>query len=334
MAFRNRFGWSISRERLFDECPRKYYFHYYLSWGGWERNAPLVAREAFKLKRLVPLALWRGQLVHYVVSKVLQSMKAKGRVPEKRDVLDYTAERFEAQLEFSRSRRYLTESKKKGDRIRIDWLALVDHEYGREIDPVLLERTREECVAGIEGLYTSPILPRIEASDPEGWRIEDLDHAEFSQVFEIKGVTVFAKTDFIFREPDSSFSIVDWKTNRPAGDGGDGESEKNRTQLGIYGYYATTILSEPLDSLRLLEVNLLEKGLVREHSIDEESLRCFARAVEAGIEKLSGLLVDADVERNEPLAASRFPTIESGRCAFCNFYRICKDESSNLRFYE
>ncbi len=189
-------------------------------------------------------------------------------------------------------------------------------------------------MAGIEGLYTSPILPRIEASDPAGWRIEDLDHAEFSQVFEINSVTVFAKTDFMFRETDSSFSIVDWKTNRRTGGGGDAESEGNRTQLGIYGYYATTVLSEPLGSLRLLEVNLLDKGLVIEHSIDGESLQCFARAVEAGIAKLSGLLVEADVERNEPLPASRFPTIENGRCAFCNFYRICKDESSNLLFYE
>lgn len=331
MAFKNRFGWSVSRERLFDECPRKYYFHYYLSWGGWERSAPLICREAFKLKRLVPLALWRGQLVHYVVSKVLQSMKAKGRVPDRQDVLDYTAERFGEQLEFSRSRRYMTESKKRGNRINIDWLALVDHEYGREMDAARLDRTRQECMAGIEGLYSSPILPRIEGSDPSQWRIEDLDHAEFSQVFEIQSVTVYAKTDFMFREADSSFNIVDWKTNRPGG-GDDRSSESNRTQLGIYGYYATTILSESLERLRLLEVNLLDGGIVKEHSIDQESLGVFAAAVESGIEKLSGLLVDSDVERNEPLAAARFPKIESGRCSFCNFYRICKDESSPMLF--
>jgi hypothetical protein len=334
LAFRNRFGWSVSRERLYDECPRKYYFHYYLSWGGWERSAPIIAREAFKLKRLVPLALWRGQLVHYVVSKVLQSMKAKGRIPDRQDVLRYTAERFEAQLEFSRSRRYLTEPKKRGDRIQIDWLALVDHEYSREMDPDLLERTWLECKAGIDGLYSSPILPRIEGSDPSGWKIEDLDHAEFSQTFEINSVTVFAKTDFMFRAADASFIIVDWKTNRPAGDDEDSPSESNRIQLGIYGYYATTVLSEPIERIRLLEVNLLEDGLVREHSIDEESLRSFEEAVASGIEKLSSLLVDGDVERNEPLSAVRFPKIESGRCSFCNFYRICKDESSPLLFYE
>ena len=334
MAFRNRFGWSVSRERLFDECPRKYYFHYYLSWGGWERSAPLVAREAFKLKRLVPLALWRGQLVHYVVSKVLQSMKVKGRVPDRAEVERYTAERFEAQLEFSRGRRYLTEPKKRGDRIEVDWLALVDHEYGREIEEAHLERARRECLQGIEGLYSSPILPRIEQSDSSEWRIEDLDHAEFSQSFEIYGVTVYAKTDFIFREPDDSFDIVDWKTNRPAGEKSDTSSDSNRIQLGIYGYYATKVLSEPLERICLLEVNLLDGGIVKEHPIDQESMRLSAAAVESGIDKLSSLLVDADVERNEPLPPSHFPKIENGRCSFCNFYRICKDEKSPMLFHE
>ena len=331
MAFTNRFGWSVSRERLFDECPRKYYFHYYLSWGGWERKAPLISREAFKLKRLISLSLWRGQLVHYVVSKILQSMKAKGRVPDKNDVLGYMSKRFDAQLEFSRNRRYLSEPKKRGNRINIDWTALVEHEYERPIDETRLGRARDECMAGIEGFYASPLLPRIERSDPARWTVEDLDHAEFSRDFEIGGVTLYAKTDFMFEENDSSFNVVDWKTNRPVSDE-DGANENNRIQLGVYGLYATTVLSKPLDRLRLLEVNLLDRGVVKEHPIDEKSLRLSRAAVEAGIRKLSELLVDADVERNEPLGPASFPRIENGRCAFCNFFRICKDESGPLKF--
>lgn len=330
----NRFGWSISRERLFDECPRRYYLHYYLSWGGWERNAPTIRREAFKLKRLVSLPLWRGQLVHYVVSKILQSMKVRGRVPERQEVLDYTAERFEAQLEFSRSRRYLTESKKHGSRVNIDWLALVEHEYGRPIGEERLDRVRRECTIGIEGFYESPLLPRIERSNPAGWRVEDLDHAEFSKEFEIGGVAVYAKTDFMFEEADATFNIVDWKTNRPSDGAQDETAEGNRIQLGVYGYYVTTVLSKPLDRLRLLEVNLLDGGTVKEHPIDGESLDLSRAAVEAGIRKLSSLLVESDVERNEPLPPARFPKIENGRCAHCNFFRICKDETNTLRLGE
>lgn len=333
MVFANRFGWSVSRERMFEECRRKYYFHYYLSWGGWKRGSPLVAREAFKLKRLVPLALWRGQLVHYVVSKVLQSMRAKGRIPDRREVINYTVQRFEAQLDFSSGKRYLTEPKRSGSKLNIDWLALFEHEYGRPLYGERIEQTKRECISSIEGLFTSPLLTEIADTDASGWFIEDLDHAEFSQSFIIDGITVYAKTDFMFRGMDGSFNIVDWKTNRPIDEERDSVSESNRVQLGVYGYYATAILSEPLERLRLLEVNLLEGGLVMEHAVDERNLALFGEHIESGIAKLSSVLVDADVERNEPLPPQHFPQIDYDRCSFCNFHRICKDSKSPLLFH-
>jgi hypothetical protein len=317
---------------MFDECRRKYFFHYYLSWGGWQRAAPLVSREAFKLKRLVPLALWRGQLVHYVVSKVLQSMKAKGRIPEKGDVLDYTMKRFEAQLEFSRQKRYRTEPKKRGDRINIDWLALFEHEYELGQDEIRIERVRAECVAGIEGLFTSPILPLIAGTDPRKWVIEDLDHAEFSQVVQLDGVTVYVKTDFLFTADDGSLNIVDWKTNRPVSKDIDETEESNRVQLGIYGFYAAAVLGASIEDLRLHEVNLLDEGRVREYTVGEADLESSRERISAGIEKLSGVLEGADTYRNEPLPPKHFPLIENGICRLCNFFRICKMENSPVNF--
>lgn len=332
MAFKNRFGWSVSRERMFDECRRKYFFHYYLSWGGWQRTASLVSREAFKLKRLVPLALWRGQLVHYVVSKILQSMKVKGRIPEKRDVLDYTIERFEAQLDFSARKSYLTEPKRKGDRINIDWLALFEHEYDRPLEEGRRDGTKQECIEGIDGFFSSPLLPVLAGTDPSGWTIEDLDHAEFSQVVEFEGVTVFVKTDFLFRSKDGSFNIVDWKTNRPGRNDIDTTAEKNRAQLGVYGYYAATVLGESLENLRLHEVNLLDGGRVKEFMIGEDDLDHFRSQIGAGIQKLSSVLEEGDTERNEPLPPRYFPLIDNGRCRSCNFYRVCRMENSPLHF--
>lgn len=329
MSFVNSFGWSISRESMFDSCRRRYYFHYYFSWGGWESSAPHVVREAFKLKRLVSLALWRGQLVHYVASKVLQSMKAKGRIPSKKDVLDYTLERFKSQHDFSSAGMYLTEPKKRRNRLNIDWLALFEHEYGMDLPAERLERTRRECVEAIEGLFECPLLQAIERTDPSGWIIEDLDHAEFSQKFEFKGVTVFAKTDLMFREKDSTLGIVDWKTYRETGasDGGKDEDRSARVQLGIYGYYAANVLHVPIHSIRLYEVNLLNGGKVREHEIEEDDLRFFEDYIEEGISRLSAVLAGRDTGRNEPLPPEHFPRIDNGKCKYCNFFRICKDES-------
>jgi len=334
MSFANRFGWSLSREAAFDGCKRRYYFHYYLSWGGWETGAPVLAREAFALKRLISLPLWRGQLVHYIAAKVLQSMKAKGRIPAKDKVVSYLLERFDAQLEFSRAKEYLHTPKKRGDRLNIDWLALLDHEYGRSIPPATIDATRGECVQGIEGLYAGPTLPGIMETDRSSWDIEDLDSGAFSQQFAFAGANVFVKTDFMHRGNDGTLRIIDWKTNRAVErppDADEEEPKDNARQLGVYGYYAAKILGEPVASIRLREVNLLDGGRVIEHAANEESIARAEKTIEEGIGKLSAVLVGSDIARNEALPPRSFPPIENGRCRYCNFYRICKDEASPHR---
>ena len=323
---------------MFDSCLRRYYFHYYLSWGGWERQAPRVSREAFRLKRLTSLPLWRGQLVHYITTKVLASLRAKGRIPALEDVSRYTLERFETQLEFSSSKKYLTEPKKKGGRLNIDWLALFEHEYDRPIPPEKLQKTRDECLTAMKGLLESDILASIAGTDPAGWAIENIDMAEFAQVFDFEGARVFAKTDFMYRGADGSFNIVDWKTfsrkSSGAGTAGskgtkpDGQDGKARVQLGVYGYYAASILGETLERIKLLEVNLLDGGAAIEYSISNENLEEFYRHIRRGIDKLSSVLIKGDISRNEAAPPDLFPKTDNGLCRYCNFYRICRDENN------
>ncbi len=331
MALVNEFGWSVSRESLFDSCLRRYYFHYYLSWGGWERQAPRIAGEAFRLKRLTSLPLWRGQLVHYIATKVLASLRAKGRIPAFEDVSRYTLERFETQLSFSRSKKYRTEPKKKGGRLNIDWLALFEHEYDRPLPPEKLQKTKDECLTAMKGLLESDILTAIAETDPDGWAIENIDLAEFAQVFDFEGAKVFAKTDFMYRSTDGSFNIVDWKTFSGKGSrhkSDSGKDGKARVQLGVYGYYAASILGEPLSRIRLLEVNLLDDGATVEYSISDENLEEFYKHIRGGIDKLSSVLIKNDIARNEAGPPDLFPKIDSGLCMYCNFYRICKDKNN------
>ncbi len=334
MGFANRFGWSLSREAAFDACARRYYFHYYLSWGGWRAGAPALVREAFLLKRLVSLPLWRGQLVHYVASLVLRSMRAKGRIPERDAVTRYALERFDAQLRFSSGKQYLSTPKKTGNLLNIDWLALFDHEYGRPPSDAALGRTRTECVSAIEGLLESPMLREILATDRGGWEIENLDAAEFAQTFEFDGATVYVKTDFMFRGAAGELCIVDWKTTKPVETAPDSSSDEGRdaaAQLGVYGYYASRVLGVPVESVRLYEVRLLERGAATAHAANSETIAAAERRIAGGIAKLIAVLEGGDTARNEALAPRHFPAIESGLCRFCNFFRICKDERNPHR---
>ena len=46
------FSWSPSRQRLLDDCPRAYFYRYYLSWNGWLDDPPADSREAYRLDKL------------------------------------------------------------------------------------------------------------------------------------------------------------------------------------------------------------------------------------------------------------------------------------------
>jgi hypothetical protein len=70
----NTFSWSLSRHRTFRECPRKYWFHYYGAWGGWEYDAPPEARELYLLKNLTGLHLIAGDVVHRAIERVLEEV--------------------------------------------------------------------------------------------------------------------------------------------------------------------------------------------------------------------------------------------------------------------
>ena len=73
--FENVFSWSFSRARTFEDCPRKYWFHYYGSWGGWNADADPRARELYKLKNLTNLHLLAGDVVHRALERSLQALR-------------------------------------------------------------------------------------------------------------------------------------------------------------------------------------------------------------------------------------------------------------------
>ena len=42
--FKNDFSWSFSRDNAFNTCKRKYYYSYYGSWGGWNKDADELSK--------------------------------------------------------------------------------------------------------------------------------------------------------------------------------------------------------------------------------------------------------------------------------------------------
>ena len=74
-AFRNNFSWSFSRHKTFQQCRRLYYYTYYGYWNGWSEDAPDRARLAYRLKKMVNMPMWMGDLVHRMAERILGDMR-------------------------------------------------------------------------------------------------------------------------------------------------------------------------------------------------------------------------------------------------------------------
>ena len=51
----NEFSWSRSRDSTFQDCRRKYFYHYYGSWGGWEAGATPEVRRLYVATFMAPI---------------------------------------------------------------------------------------------------------------------------------------------------------------------------------------------------------------------------------------------------------------------------------------
>ena len=74
-------SWSYSRRGTFQECPRKYYYHYYGAHNGWEDDTEPQTAAAYRLKQLTNLHMEMGGAIHSAVAFAVQSARTRDDVP-------------------------------------------------------------------------------------------------------------------------------------------------------------------------------------------------------------------------------------------------------------
>ena len=124
----NDFSWSKSRHEKFSECRRAYYFHYYLSWGGWDLTGPRWRRQLYILKKLSNRYTWAGSIVHAAVRGSLMAVRHNRTLNPDR-LIDRVHRVMQQDFVFSRARKFW------GDRIRKEFAGLVEHEYSETVAP-------------------------------------------------------------------------------------------------------------------------------------------------------------------------------------------------------
>jgi hypothetical protein len=293
----NELTWSKSRHEKLAECPRAYFYHYYGSWGGWERGAPPPVRELYVLKKLTSRHAWVGSAVHDSIRRALHVIR-DGATPDVPALIELTRQRMRAEFRESRAQLYRRQKA----------FGLVEHEYE---EPVTGDEWRagwltvERC---LHAFFASRWAARARGIERAHWLpIDELG------AFEFEGTRVFAAPDFAFRTPEGGAVIVDWKTGFPR----DGD----RQQLLGYAMFAQATWGVPLESIEAAVVYLpsAEEKLV---AVDRAQVDAFAGRMRASIAAMRERLLDPAAN----LAAEEsFPRTEDPRaCARCPFRRPCR----------
>lgn len=294
----NTFSWSFSRSRTFAECPRKYWFHYYGAWAGWEDDATDEQKQLYLLKKITGLHLLAGDVVHRAIERALQTHR-RGAQCDVEGLIGWC--KGEMQRGFLESKQELWRDAPSR------FTRLFEHEYGPPPGRPFLLKIASKVGTSVRNFFVSAAFGMIRESDPEQWLpMETLD------TFDFEGTEVFAVPDFALRYGDGNVYIFDWKTGR--------KSKENKDQVVLYAMFAEAKWDADPDSVQAAPVYLLDGGDYDPPPVtaaDRERVAGFMReSIAAMRERL------ADVEGNVALKENFEPT-PGHLCRWCNFRGVC-----------
>ncbi|PYM20212.1 MAG: hypothetical protein DMD78_22520 [Candidatus Rokuibacteriota bacterium] len=297
----NEFSWSRSRDATFQDCRRKYYLHYYGSWGGWDAGSAPDVRRLYVLKQLASRQMWAGRIVHDAIEMALHIYQQGREVPVE-PFLEDVIERMRGEWRGSRDGLYREKPKT---------LALFEHEYAVDLKREAWQMLSQNVKTCLRNFFRLPLLGDVRKTAPEHWSIE-----HWSKVFDFEGTPVWIAPDFGFWNDAGRLTLVDWKT-------GASDADATAFQLGCYALYARDVLGVEPAKVDLLEANLREPTVTPLAWDDarlgeiREQLRLSIRAMRAYL-----MAPDANQARMEDFER----TEELRICRWCNFKAVCRPE--------
>lgn len=301
--FKSELTWSFSRDRLFGDCRRAYYYHYYASWGGWEKDADEFTRQAYILKNIRNIDAWVGDIVHQVIKWVLESkiLPTNSLFSQDKDInLPRATHKAKQMLmktwEQSRSKTWV--SNIKGS------LNLFEHYYKRKPSRDELAPKLEKVIKSLKNFYASGLLETIsELSQENIVGIEELDS------FDFEGIKAFAIPDFAIRK--DKYLLFDWKTGK--------RSDKDVLQLSCYLLYAIKKWEVEPEKIQIIPAYLTAET-------------CFLPVKPLGVDQVNNYIrnsiaamktVLVDIVQNKADIKLCQKTKDTWRCKNCKFQEIC-----------
>jgi len=301
--FKNEFSWSFSRDNLFRDCKRKYFYNYYDSWEGWKKDSiDEVTRTLYVLKNLVNRKIWKGDAVHKEISRVLKSYESTGIFSDYKKSAKRATKIMREEFRFSRNKEYWTTSRSLR---KIN--ALFEHEYDIELPDDEWINNYNDVLKCLRNFYNSEICEDIKCiSTDDIVTIDSITPTEF----DFNNEKIYVNLDLAYML-DGKLKIVDWKT---------GSAETNPLQFVVYTFHSNEIFEIPLEDITVIEYNLLDdKKFIYTYS--ETEINNAKHYILESISNMKSYLY----EPAENLASiTDFPrTEDEWKCGNCNFKKIC-----------
>jgi hypothetical protein len=303
------FQWSISTDRLFRRCQRQFFFREIAA----SHAARDWRREAFILKQLKTLELWRGTVIHEGIQHYLVPALKRGAPLDWASLTRQTLGRAKEQLAFSEERNYRKDGMVKGKEAH--FCALIPHETGRGVSKAEFAEVCDEIRAAFQRLeQMSDLWTELLGR-------KDL-HPEEQMWVSFDDVRIMVQLDLLFERKLDHPTIIDWKSYEIGGDTG------ARLQMVLYGWALwhkkRFSVAKPED-IELLECQV-QDGVVIRHECSQEVFDELEDYIYRSIHRIYSLC------RSKKLADARLEdfafTDNPNNCEYCAFQRLCVERAS------
>ncbi len=300
MATKSReLGWSLSKARMFEECPRRYYYSNYFSKSGYAYDAPDEAKLALEMRSIKGLDMWVGEIVHATIQWILEQVK-DGVLP--------TADAAKAEVRRRLSGEWRASAlqlwRNQSDDLNPN---LFEHYYRMPVSKTTTDRLMNKAFACIGNFMASDILKKITMTPSDRW----LPIEKYSS-FRMDGLLFYIKFDFALRSGEY-LCVYDWKTGKP--------TEDEVRQLACYALYTSDKWKVPIENIRVCGVHLQPTLDAEERPVDEadiDSARAFAH------QSFNAMVRCLQNPARNLAAMDGFPmTGNLLRCTRCQFRGIC-----------
>ena len=251
--FKNEFTWSVSREQLFRHCPRAYYYNYYGSWGGWNKDAPARTRQLYILKNIKTMILWSGSIVHDTIKEVLDEYARSQRMPTLPQLQEHARQKMRAGWVESTSKTWKKYPKKTN-------LFELFYGNGKSLPAEMTSKIKTRIFDALANFYQCAVVKEILATPYLQWKPVDVLDS-----FKVNEFKIWCAIDFAYIDSSQILNIIDWKT-------GQEHRETLRQQLGCYAIYAMEKWQLPIERISLNGVFLNDGGRKSNYPIEPELL--------------------------------------------------------------